>query len=148
VVQRRILIDNGLNRPIPSQGDAELLEAYVREIVRIGPSRSSPPAAALAREQILDLTVVTLGNRTGTTPKLGAASQFLSLKLHAAIERDPFGGRESIAAAAGISLRHANRMLALEGTSIERLLTKWRLSSAARRSKSNGTGGSETSLLH
>jgi len=102
-----------VNRPIPRRGDAELLEAYVRAIVRIGPSRLSPAAAALAREQIIDLTAVMLGNLTGVTPRLGAASHFLSLKLHAAIERDPFGSRERIAAAAGISVRHADRLLAL-----------------------------------
>ena len=47
-----------MNRPVPLQGDAVLLDAFVRELVRIGPSTLSPAAAAVVREQMIDLTVV------------------------------------------------------------------------------------------
>jgi AraC-like DNA-binding protein len=52
------------------------------------------------------------------------------LKVRAAIESQLSNAdvdRQSIASAAGISERHANRILALEGTSIRRLLIKRRL---------------------
>jgi len=131
VLARRIRITRDVvNRPVPLQGDATLLTAFVREIVRIGPSTLSPAAAAIVREQMIDLTAVVLGNLAGTTPRLGAAAQFGTLKLRVFIESqltNPDADAQSIAAGAGVSERHANRLLALEGTSIRRLLIERRL---------------------
>lgn len=128
---RRVRISKEIiNQPIAAQGEAALLAGLVREIIRIGPSSLSPAAAALVREQMLDLAAVALGNLAGLMPRLGAASRLATLKLRAAIDRqlaNPDADRHSIAAAAGISERHANRLLALEGTSIRRLLTERRL---------------------
>ena len=129
---RRIRLPKGIvNRPIAAQGDAALLAGFVREIARIGPSALSPAAATLVREQMLDLAAVALGNLAGVTPRLGAATRFIALKLRVTIESkltDPAADRQSIAAAVGVSERHANRLLALEGTSIRRLLMERRLS--------------------
>ena len=130
VLARRIRIARGIvNRPVSrsASADAALLEAFVRDLVRVGPSNLSRAAGTLVREQLLDLTGVVFGAADGVTPKLGAASHLATLRLRAAIDRDPRDSRESIAAAAGISVRHANRLLALEGTSILRLLTERRL---------------------
>jgi len=128
VLQRRIPFEKGVNRAIPLTGAAEMLDSYVRNLIRIGPSKLSPAEVAIARQTILDHTAAMLGSLTGVTPKLGRADDFLSLSLKAAIDRDPNATRDSIAAAAGVSVRHANRLLALEGTSIQRLLTERRLS--------------------
>jgi len=129
-IARRISIADVVNRPILAQGVAGLLTAFVRELVRVGPSSLSPTDAALVREQLLDLIAVTTGNLTGVTPRLGAASRFGTLKLRAAIDSqltNPNADPQSIAAAAAVSERHANRLLAMEGTSIRRLLLERRL---------------------
>jgi len=130
LAQRIRITRDVVNRPVvvPGSADVALLEAFVCDLVRVGPSNLSPTAATLARQQLLDLTAVVFSSAADVTPRLGAATRFASLKLRAAIERDPNGTRESVAAAAGISVRHANRLLALEGTSIQRLLMERRLS--------------------
>jgi AraC-like DNA-binding protein len=131
VLERRIPITGTVtNQPIAAQGDAALLAGFIREIVHVGPSALSPAVAMLVREQMLDLAAVALGNLAGVTPKLGATTRFVTLKLRAAIESqltDPNADRQSIAAAAGISERHANRLLAQQGTSVRRLLMERRL---------------------
>jgi len=127
---RRVSIADVVNRPIAAQGDAALLAAFVRDVIRVGPSTLSPAAAALAREQMLDLTAVAIGNLVGVKPRLGLAGRLGTLRLRAAIDAqlaNPDLDRHSIAVAAGISERHANRLLALEGTSIRRLLMERRL---------------------
>ena len=128
---RRIRITRDVvNSPVPLQGDAALLSAFVRGLVRIGPSTLSPTAAAVVREQMIDLTAVVLGDCTSTMPRLGAAARFGTLKLRVFIESqltNPDADAQSIAAGAGVSERHANRLLALEGTSIRRLLIERRL---------------------
>jgi len=128
--QRIRLTEEIVNRPVPLQGDAVLLNAFVRDLVRIGPSTLSPAAAAVVREQMIDLTAVVLGNLAGIMPRLGAAARFGTLKLRVFIESqltDPDADAQSIAAGAGVSESHANRLLALEGTSIRRLLIDRRL---------------------
>jgi len=139
VLARRIRITRGVvNRPLPlgtpdlpgSIADAELLEAFMRDLMRVGPSNLSPAVAVILREQLLDLTAVVLGNLTGTMPRLGAAARFGTLKLRVVIDSqltNPEADAQSIAAGAGVSERHANRLLALEGTSIRRLLIERRL---------------------
>ena len=139
VLARRIRITRDVvNRPVPlatpgapdSVADAALLDAFVREIVRIGPSKLSPAAAAIVREQMIDLTAIVLGNLVGAMPRLGAAARFGTLKLRVFIESqltNPDADARSITAGAGVSESHANRLLALEGTSIRRLLIERRL---------------------
>jgi len=131
LLARRIRITRDVvNRPVPLQRDAALLTAFMREIVRIGPSTLSPAAAAIVREQMLDLIAVVLGDLAGTMPRLGAAARLGTLKVRVFIESqltNPDADAQSIAAGAGVSERHANRLLALEGTSIRRLLIERRL---------------------
>ena len=128
--QRIRLTKEIVNRPVPLQGDAALLTAFARQLVRIGPSTLSPVAVAIVREQMIDLTAVMLSGLTGVTPRIGAANRYATLKLRAAIDTqltDPNADRASIAAAAGISERHANRLLALEGTSVWQMMLDRRL---------------------
>jgi len=63
-----------VNRPITLTGDARLLVAFVRGLVRIGPSTLSPQAASLARGQLLDLLAVLLrsADRTAVLRRLHA----------------------------------------------------------------------------
>ena len=134
VLERRIRIKRIVDHPVATQGDAALLAGFVREFIRIGPSTLSPAAATIVRQQMLDLTAVVFGNLAGVTPKLGSSTQFAMLTLRAAIENqltNPDADRANIAAAASISERHPNRVLAQEGTSVGRLLNERRLAKCA-----------------
>jgi AraC-like DNA-binding protein len=119
-----------VNRPIPIQGDAALLAHYVRMIIKSGPSTLSLQTGLLVCEQVLDLTAAMLGNLTGATPQLGSARRIALRKVRAIIESqltDLTADRTSIAAAADLSERYINWLLAQEGTSITELLRKRRL---------------------
>jgi AraC-like DNA-binding protein len=130
-LRQRIPIGNEVvNRPIPIQGDAALLAQYVRMIVKNGPSTLSPQSGLLVCEHLLDLTASMLGILTGATPELGSPRQVALRKVRAAIESqltDLTADRTSIAAAADLSERYSNWLLAQEGTSITDLLKKRRL---------------------
>lgn len=125
---------NVTNRPLPLRGDVALLVAFVRDIVRAEASGLSPTMAWQLPQLVRDLIVAAIGQLTGVTPRLEAASRFETLKLRVAIDSqltNPNANPASIAAAAGLSERHANRLLAQEeGTSIHRLLTERRLLAA------------------
>ena len=130
-LERRIRLTKEIvNRRIALHGDTALLAGFLRGIIRIGPSKLSPAAAALVREHALDLTALALGNLASRRPNLASPMRVATAKVRAAIESqltNPDADRKSIAAAAGISERHGNRILALEGTSIRRLLIERRL---------------------
>jgi AraC-like DNA-binding protein len=119
-----------VNRRMAVHGDAALLAGFLREIIRIGPSKLSPTAAALVREHALDLIALALANLAGRHPNLASPMRVATAKVRAAVESqlaNPDADRKSIAAAAWISERHGNRILAHEGTSIRRLLIERRL---------------------
>jgi AraC family transcriptional regulator, positive regulator of tynA and feaB len=119
-----------VNLPVPAQGDAALLVAVTRDIVRIGPSTLSLAAAAAEREHLLDLAALAFAPFTGKPPRLGASARMIALKLKTAVEAqlgNPEADRGSICAAAGVSERNANRVLAQEGTSVMHLLHQRRL---------------------
>jgi AraC-like DNA-binding protein len=119
-----------VNRPIPIHGDTMLLARFLRMIVEIGPSTLSPQTRLTAREQALDLVASLLGNLTGATPQLGSPRRIALRKVRAVIESqltDLTADRTSIAAAAGLSERYINWLLAQEGTSITELFRKRRL---------------------
>jgi hypothetical protein len=112
------------NRLIPLCGDAVLLANFLCSLTLTGPSTLSPSGRIVAREQALDLTALMLGNFAGLTPELTSPARSMVVKLRAAIESqltNRAADRASIAAAAGLSERHANRLLAQEGTSITEL---------------------------
>ena len=118
------------NRPIPLRDGAALLANFLRSLTHTGPSTLSPAASIVAREHALDLTALVLSDLSGTTPKFASPRQIALRKVYAAIESqltNLTADRASIAAAAGISERHANRLLAQEGTSITELFRKRRL---------------------
>jgi AraC-like DNA-binding protein len=128
--QRLPLTRKTVNQPIPIQGDAALLANFLSAIVRIGPSSLSLAAKMIAREHALDLCALMLSHLAGRRPELASPTRIATLKLRTAIESqltDANADRHSIATAAGMSERHANRLLAQEGTSIRRLLIERRL---------------------
>lgn len=125
-----------VNQPIPAaQGDAGLLRAILCDLAdEVRPSTLSPAAGALVAEHVLDLASVTMGNLVEHIPKLGGSARFLTLRLRAAVDSqlaNADADRASIAGAVGVSERHANRVLAQEGTSIMRLLLTRRLAKCA-----------------
>jgi AraC family transcriptional activator of tynA and feaB len=83
-------------------------------------------------EQLLDLIALALGAQRGSdeTPSLSSARAVALLQLRTAIEtrlHDPSLDPETAAAAAGISVRYANSLLAHEGMSLQRLIVSRRL---------------------
>lgn len=88
-------------------------------------------AEDVVREQVLDLLAVSLTAAIGADkPRVSSAHSLALMHLRAAIEArltDPGLGPDSVAAAAGISVRYANAVLAREGTSIMRLVQSRRL---------------------
>jgi AraC-like DNA-binding protein len=88
-------------------------------------------AAETVKTQTLDLVAVSLAKtREGPRPYLSSARTCALLHLHAAIEArlsDPALEADTIAAAAGVSVRYANALLAQEGTSIVRFIQSRRL---------------------
>lgn len=105
-----------------------MLPAYVD---RIGPT-----AREIVTNQVLDLLAVSLSKAAGADrPKVSSAHSLALLKLRAAIEArltDPALNVGAVAAAAGISVRYANAVLAREDTSIMRLIQSRRLSRCRR----------------
>jgi AraC-like DNA-binding protein len=90
-------------------------------------------AAALetVKDQTLDLLAISLAKtQEGPRPYLSSAKASALMNVRAAIEArlaDPQLDAEMVAAAAGVSVRYANALLAQEGTSITRLVQSRRL---------------------
>ncbi len=83
-------------------------------------------------EQLLDLIALSLAAQQGTDerPSLSSARAVALLQLRTVIEtrlHDPSLDPETAAAAAGISVRYANSLLANEGMSLQRLIVSRRL---------------------
>ncbi len=82
-------------------------------------------------EQLLDLVALALAAECGKDrPALSSARATALLRLRTEIERrlsDPSLDPSKAAAAAGISVRYANALLASDGTSLERLIVSRRL---------------------
>jgi AraC family transcriptional activator of tynA and feaB len=86
-----------------------------------------PVAEELVKDQALDLIAVSLAKAMESKPRISSARSLAVMNVHAAIEArlaDPALDPETVAAAAGISVRYANAALAQEGTSIRRLFRR------------------------
>jgi AraC family transcriptional activator of tynA and feaB len=89
-----------------------------------------PTASELIRDQMLDLVALSLPGAKEQRPRLSSSQSMTLMQLRAAIERllrNPDADATMIAAAAGISVRYANTVLAQEDTSLMRLLIASRL---------------------
>jgi AraC-like DNA-binding protein len=118
-------------RPIkPSLAEGSLLSSFAA-ILPPHVGRMSPVVENLAKEHVLDLLAVSLTTAIGArTPRISSAHSFALMNVRAAIEArltDPMLDARAVAAAAGISVRYANVVLAREGTSIMRLILARRL---------------------
>jgi AraC-like DNA-binding protein len=114
----------------PAEGEPRLLGAYLA-CLPAQIDHMSFESARMVGEHLLDLIAVALP-RSGDmeTPKVSSAKSLALLKLRAAIESqlsDPALDPDAVAAAAGISVRYANILLAHEGSSIMRLVLERRL---------------------
>jgi AraC family transcriptional activator of tynA and feaB len=111
------------------------LGGLVSEYIRLLPSRVAmlqPMEKARIAEQVLDLIALALTAHSSTEggPSLSSARATALLQLRAVIEarlHDPSLSPETAAAAAGISVRYANALLANEGMSLQRLIVSRRL---------------------
>lgn len=112
-------------------GIGDILSDYVRLLPpRIGSLQ--PNERERVGEQLLDLIALALGaqRRTDEMPSLSSARAVALLHLRTVIEarlHDPSLDPESAAAAAGISVRYANSLLAHGGQSLQRLILARRL---------------------
>jgi AraC-like DNA-binding protein len=88
-------------------------------------------AIETVKNQTLDLIAVSLAKtQERPRPYLSSARASALLNVRTAIEArlaDPLLDAETVAAAAGVSVRYANALLAQEGTSIVRLIQSRRL---------------------
>lgn len=93
-------------------------------------------AEEMIGEQALDLIAIALAKvMHSERPRVSSARSLALLNIHAAIEArlaDPALDAKTVAAAAGVSVRYANAVLAQEGTSIMRLIQTRRLARCRR----------------
>src|SRR6202011_1191287 len=94
------------------------------------------PIAEMVKDQVLDLVAVSLTKVTdGGRPRVSSARSLALVNLRAAIEArltDPALDAGTVAAAAGVSVRYANEVLARNDTSIMRLVQARRLERCRR----------------
>ena len=114
----------------PREPESRFASAFLKMLTVHG-SELAPPADAVVRDQLLDLLALALAKEVQADgPKVSCGRSMALVKVRAAIEThlaDPSLNAEQVAAAAGISLRYANSVLAAEGTSIMRHIQKRRL---------------------
>jgi AraC family transcriptional regulator, positive regulator of tynA and feaB len=93
-------------------------------------------AEEVVKHQTIDLIALSLGNMIQRDkPRISSARGLVLLKVRAVIETrlsDPALDGKAVAAAAGVSVRYANSVLAEEGTSIARYIRERRLARCQR----------------
>lgn len=95
----------------------------------------NPAASELIKEQTIDLLGLSLAKLTQSLPRISGGRMLVLFNLRAAIEArlcDPSLDPDSVAAAAGVSVRYANSILADENQSIGRVILERRLSRCRR----------------
>jgi AraC family transcriptional activator of tynA and feaB len=114
----------------PSEAENSLTSAFLAMLPR-HTGRLGQAAEEIAKDQVLDLVAVSLAKgMEGSGPRISSARSLALVRLRAAIESrltDPALDARTVAAAAGVSVRYANAVLAEESTSIMRLIQARRL---------------------
>jgi AraC family transcriptional regulator, positive regulator of tynA and feaB len=124
-------ITDMITRPMkPAEAEHGLASAFLAMLPDYA-GRLGTAAIETVKDQTLDLIAVSLA-RTQERPRpyLSSARASALLNVRNAIEArlsDPRLDAEAVAAAAGLSVRYANALLAQEGTSIARLIQARRL---------------------
>lgn len=115
----------------PAPGEAALTSSLLALLPQTAAGLANGPAAEMVREQVLDLVALSIGNAMGRDgARVSTARAVVLMKVRSAIEArlaDPALDAQSVAVAAGVSLRYANAALADEGQSIGRLIQTRRL---------------------
>jgi AraC family transcriptional activator of tynA and feaB len=119
----------------PLEGEHGLTSAYLAMLPTYADTLGAA-AAEVVRNLTLDLVAVSLAKAMGGgKPRLSSARSLVLLNVRAAIESrlsDPALDAETVAAAAGVSVRYANAVLAEDGASIMRLIRARRLEHCRR----------------
>jgi AraC family transcriptional regulator, positive regulator of tynA and feaB len=117
-------------RPVKTTaGEAGLVSSFLAALpAHVGSLGMT--AQQMVREQVLDLASIALASETARKPRLSSAQAFAAMKVRAAIDArlsDPGLDADSVANAAGVSVRYANLVLSREGESIMRRIQTRRL---------------------
>jgi AraC-like DNA-binding protein len=119
----------------PSEAEHRLTSAYLAMLPTYADELDGA-AADIVRDHAFDLVALSLAKATGgQRPRLSSARSLVLVNLHAAIKarlRNPALDARTVAAAAGVSVRYANAVLAEDGTSIMRLIRTRRLEHCRR----------------
>lgn len=123
-------------RPIrPVDAEAGLTSAFLA-MLPIYAGKLGSAAQEIVKDQALDLLAVSLTKATeGQVPRVSGAQSLALLTVRAVVEArltDPALDARAVAAAAGVSVRYANAVLAREGTSLMRLVQSRRLDRCRR----------------
>jgi AraC-like DNA-binding protein len=113
----------------PVQAENALTSAFLAMLPTYAGEMSST-AQQMVRNQAIDLIAVSLAKATERQPRLSSPRKFILLSLQAAIDSrlaEPTLDAAEVAAAAGISVRYANYVLAELDTSVARLIQTKRL---------------------
>jgi AraC family transcriptional activator of tynA and feaB len=119
----------------PSQAEHGLTSAYLAMLPTYA-GKLGASAVDVVRDQTVDLIAVALAKAMdGGRQRLSSAQSLVLLNVRAAIEArltNPALDPKTVAAAAGVSVRYANAVLAADGTSIMRLIRARRLERCRR----------------
>jgi AraC family transcriptional activator of tynA and feaB len=119
----------------PSEAEHRLTSAFLA-LLPAHTDKLGSAAAEILRDQALDLLAVSLARAMdGERPRISSARSLALLNVRAAVEArltDPALNAETVAAAAGMSVRYANAVLADDDTSIARLIWARRLERCRR----------------
>jgi AraC family transcriptional activator of tynA and feaB len=119
----------------PSEGEGALTSSFLA-MLPDHVDRTQPATAEIVSSQALDLIALSLTHMMGAgKPKVSSSYALNLMRVRAAIETglpDSTLDPAAVAAGAGISVRHANAVLAREGTSITRLIQMRRLARCRR----------------
>ena len=136
-IPRRLLEARlGPSRPTIGRlfGSSTQFQKWVSSFLATVPSlveQLEHPAEMLLQTQIIDLVALCLAEAgASSVPKISSARSIALLAVRAAVEAqltDPELNSQKVAAAAGVSVRYANALLAADGDSIMSLIMRRRL---------------------
>ncbi len=116
------------------EGENSLTSAYLA-MLPMHAGRLGPAAEEIVMNQVLDLVAVSLATAMKESPRVSSVRSLVRLQVRAAIDArlaDPALDASTVAAAAGVSVRYANAVLADENTTIMRLVQARRLERCRR----------------
>jgi AraC family transcriptional activator of tynA and feaB len=119
---------------MPSEGEHALASSFFALLPEHA-GQIGPTGADVVMNLAIDLLSVSLAKMTQHQPRISSGRRLVLLNVRAAVEarlRDPGLNPETVAAAAGVSVRYANGVLKQESLSIGRLILERRLARCQR----------------